>query len=430
MIVCKHFVYIHTSRTGGTFLNKLILEHVPGARMIQYHGHLEDLPVAFSHLPVIGFVRNPWDWYVSMYTDYRRKQQYVFGILSERGTLGFEETVSRFLTLGDNSIQSKRLLGKLVEIAPNVIDSKTHPRRRNPGLRSQNFTYFPENEGYYSWLFKLMYQSKNDHNIHIGRFENIRAEALRLFQLTGTPITEDISVYLDNAEALNSSARPDNFIGAYPADLELLVAEKENYIIQRFGYEFSEDQWNQYPKADFFRHLGSADVDALIERVKSIPESKWQSENEQKPNNFNNLNDTSHIIFRFIEDSSVFDFHDRPLWVEWKDVLLPVMEQAARSLGYSDYCFPRVMLAKLPAGSEILPHTDGMASHYIHKIHVSLITNLATTFHVGSKTENLPVGEIYEVNNKRSHSVKNSGIQDRIHLIFECYSMDDYGRPS
>ena len=64
MIVSDYFVYIHTSRHGGTFLNKLILDYVPGARMIQYHGHLKDLPAQHAHLPVIGFVRNPWDWYV------------------------------------------------------------------------------------------------------------------------------------------------------------------------------------------------------------------------------------------------------------------------------------------------------------------------------------------------------------------------------
>ena len=88
MIVTKHFVYIHVSRTGGTFLNKLILEHVPGARMLQYHGQLRDLPEFFSHLPVIGFVRNPWDWYVSMFCDYLRQQQYLYEVVLEGGDVG------------------------------------------------------------------------------------------------------------------------------------------------------------------------------------------------------------------------------------------------------------------------------------------------------------------------------------------------------
>ena len=33
------------------------------------------------------------------------------------------------------------------------------------------------------------------------------------------------------------------------------------------------------------------------------------------------------------------------------------------------------------------------------------------------------------MNNKRIHAVQNDGTTDRIHLIFECYSMDDYGKP-
>ena len=427
MIVTKYFVYIHTSRSAGTFLNKLILEHVPGAQMIQYHGHLRDLPTEFSHLPVIGFVRNPWDWYVSMFFDYRRKHQYVYQIISDRGALGYEETVSRFLKLGDNSALSKRLLDQLVKAAPTNINARTPAPRHLPGLRSEHFANFPEDLGYYSWLFKLMFESKKTHPVHIGRFEDLREEALRLFTITGTPITEAITSYLEKTEPLNSSPRPNTFVGGYPPKLEQLVADKEKYLIEKFGYEFSEA--HKYPKTDYFDHLGSADVDALLERVKCIPESLWKAENEEKPNKLSNLNDTRHIIFRFINGpESVFDFHDLPIWGEWKDVLLPIMKQAAKSLGYKNYRFPRAMLARLPAGGEISGHSDGGANHHIHKIHVPLITNSETIFHVGSQARHLPVGEIFEVNNKRFHAVRNDGELDRIHFIFECYNMDDYGK--
>ncbi len=427
MIVTEYFVYIHISRTGGTFLNKLILEQVPGAKMLQYHGHLKDLPPEFSHLPVIGFVRNPWDWYVSMFFDYRRKQQYVFEIISDGGVVGFKGTVSRFLRLGDNSVQSKKLLGQLVNAAPTIINAQTPSRLGNPGLRSEHFANFPEGFGYYSWLSKLMFESKQRHLVHIGRFENLREEALRLFTITGTPITEGIISYLKKSDALNSSPRPSDLIGAYPPELELLVADREKYLIDQFGYDFSEP--TRYPKTDFFTHLGTADVDALKERVKSIPEPLWKSENEDKPNKFARLNDTRHIIFRYVNADNVFDFHEFPLWDEWKDMLLPIMEQAAKSLGYENYCFPRAMLAWLPAGGEISRHSDGNASHYVHKIHVPLITNPETIFHVGRQARHLPEGELVEVNNKRTHSVKNDGDQDRIHFIFECYNMDDYGKP-
>ena len=429
MIVTDHFVYIHVSRTGGTFLNKLILEQVPGARMIQYHGHLRDLPGEFSGLPVIGFVRNPWDWYVSMYCDYKRKQQYVFQIISDRGVLGFQETVSRFLRLGDNSQRSKRLLDLLAKAAPIRINARAPARRHLPGLRSEHFANYPENTGYYSWLFQLMFESETPHRILIGRFENLREEALRLFEQTGTPITKSISDYLKGARPLNPSPRPKSFVGGYPPKLEQLVAEKDKYLVDRFGYRLSEE--DKYPKTDFFRHLGTVDVRALTDRMKNLPESLWESENKIKPNKFARLNDTNHIIFRYINNpDNVFDFSDHPvLWNEWRDMLVPIMEQAAESLGYQDYRFPRVMFARLPAGGEVSGHSDGEASHYIHKIHVPLITNPKTLFRVGQKEKHLPVGEIVEVNNKRNHAVRNDGECDRIHLIFECYNMDDYGKP-
>ncbi len=429
MIVTDHFVYIHVSRTGGTFLNKLIMNQVPGARMLQYHGHLEDLPARYAHLPVIGFVRNPWDWYVSMYSDYRRKGQFVFQILSERGTLDFERTVTRFLNLGDGSARSGRLLRQLTLVAPRAINARNPGRNQLPGLRSEHFANYPPGIGYYGWLLQLMFQTRSGQRILIGRFENLRQEALRLFEATGTPITPRIAAYLKQAKPLNAGPRPKGFVGAYAPELEQLVAERERELIVRFGFEFSEA--HKYPKTDYFRHLGSADISALLQRVEVLPESLWESENEAKPNRIAQLNDTRHVMFRFITDKkNVFDYADHPvLWDAWKSLLLPVMERAAQALGYTDYRFPRVMLARVPAGGAISAHPDGDASHYVHKIHVPLTTNENAVFRVGRKQMHLPAGEMFEVNNKRVHAVSNDGATDRIHLIFECYSMQDYGKP-
>jgi hypothetical protein len=242
MIVTDHFVYIHVSRSGGTFLNKLIMEQVPGARMLQYHGQLKDLPDDLSHLPVIGFVRNPWDWYVSMYSDYRRKQQYVFRILSDGGALQFRPTVTRFLNLGDNSEQSQRLLKQLVRTAPRIINKQRPGRSELPGLKSEQFANYPEGIGYYSWLFGLMFESEHEHDIHIGRFEKLRKETLRLFEETGTPITDAISAYLKEAQPLNTSPRPKDYVSGYPPQLEQLVAERDKDLIGRFGYTFTDSR--------------------------------------------------------------------------------------------------------------------------------------------------------------------------------------------
>ena len=427
MIVTDNFVFIHTSRTGGTFLNRLILKHVPGAQMLRYHGHLGDLPDQYSHLPVIGFVRNPWDWYVSMYFDYRRKGQYIYKIVSDGGRLGFEETVSRFVNLGDKSDCSRNLLRKLRQAAPSAIEQQRRDHRQVPGLTSAHFESSAENCGYYSWLFQLMFGSGRAHRILIGRFENFIEEAKRLLIITGTPISQDIEDYIADTGPLNSSRRPIDYAGGYSSELRDLVAARDRYLIERFDYDFSLG--SKFPKTDSYRQLGSVNVSELVDRVMAIPVELWQAENKKKPNRYRNLNETRHIMFRFVNSlDNVFDSHDLPLWDDWKDILLPIMEQAARSLGYKEYRFPRVMFAKLPAGGKIAPHVDVAASHYIHKIHVPLITNEKTIFDVGGRKEQLRAGEITEVNNKTSHAVRNDGDEDRIHFIFECYNVDDYGK--
>ena len=241
MIATDHFVYIHVSRTGGTFLNRLILDCFPGARMIQPHGHLADLPAAFAHLPAIGFARNPWDWYVSMYHDYRRKGQFVFDTLSERDSLGFAATVRRFLELGDGSAASRGLLRRLAAAAPERIDA-AKPGRGNqlPGLTAAHFQCYPEGVGYFSWLFDLMFRGGDGRQVLFGRFENLREDALRLFAQTGAPITNHIAGYLALEPAHNASPRPEGCKDAYSPALRRLVATRERSLIERFGYEFPE----------------------------------------------------------------------------------------------------------------------------------------------------------------------------------------------
>jgi hypothetical protein len=51
---------------------------------------------------------------------------------------------------------------------------------------------------------------------------------------------------------------------------------------------------------EFFRHLGSADAEALAEQVKTIPESLWIPSDEEKSSNFTVLQDAHYLFFRFV----------------------------------------------------------------------------------------------------------------------------------
>ena len=179
-------------------------------------------------------------------------------------------------------------------------------------------------------------------------------------------------------------------------------------------------------KTTSIRKLGTIDVTALLAAVQAIPEAVWDAENADKPNKFEALDKTRHIVFRFVDSTRDWrGSHDRALWEQWRELLQPVMAQAVRDYGYSRGVFPRVMFARMAPGGVIQPHIDANpAAKWPHKIHVPLSTNAAVKFHIGETIHHFPVGQAVEVNNLGPHAVQNGGDTDRIHLIFEYYDAE------
>jgi len=179
-------------------------------------------------------------------------------------------------------------------------------------------------------------------------------------------------------------------------------------------------------KTPSIRQLGNVDITRLREAVLAIPEAQWDAENAGKPNRFETLSTTRHIVLRFV--SNFVDWresYDRPRWAEWKPLIEPVLEAATADYGYRRGAFPRVMLARMAAGGEILPHRDtNPAAQWPHKIHVPLVTNPDVTFFVDDVPYHFDEGAAVEVNNMAVHAVTNAGTTDRTHLIFEYYDLD------
>lgn len=179
-------------------------------------------------------------------------------------------------------------------------------------------------------------------------------------------------------------------------------------------------------KTKAVRRLGPVDITALRAAVLAIPEAVWAAENAAKPNKFEVLDATRHIVFRFVDGPHDWRAsHDRPAWEAWRRLLEPVLAQAVHDYGYARGVFPRVMLARMPAGGVIHPHIDANpAAKWPHKIHVPLTTHPGVVSFFGGAEHHFPVGEAVEVDNLGPHWVRNGGETDRIHLIFEYYDAD------
>jgi hypothetical protein len=66
MFVSKKLVYLQMQKTGSTHVTRVLKQHLKG-KTRERHEQLEDYE-AFRDRLIISSVRNPWDWYVSLWS--------------------------------------------------------------------------------------------------------------------------------------------------------------------------------------------------------------------------------------------------------------------------------------------------------------------------------------------------------------------------
>jgi quercetin dioxygenase-like cupin family protein len=83
------------------------------------------------------------------------------------------------------------------------------------------------------------------------------------------------------------------------------------------------------------------------------------------------------------------------------------------------------MLTRLKAGVVIPEHRDeGRVTKVTHRMHVAVITNSECIFTIGSEPKNLKPGQMWIIDNVgRTHSLRNDGTEDRVHLIVDATSI-------
>ena len=109
-----------------------------------------------------------------------------------------------------------------------------------------------------------------------------------------------------------------------------------------------------------------------------------------------------------------------PGWARFAELAVPVMHEIIGRAYPPGGTIIRAMAAKLMAGGRIVPHRDAHPSFAAgHRIHVPIRTNPRVRFMIDGRPYQLQVGEAYEINNQKVHSVMNKGAQDRINFIFD-----------
>ncbi len=435
MITTDKFVFVHMHKTGGQSLGKIIESCIPGSKAIGYHYPYRMLPGEYADLPVLGFVRNPWDWYISWYAFNTRANSFnpLFFILSDGHQAGYRETIANLINLGSDDDSSRYYRNALIEMLPENLEGNVGVGLTRDDIRNMN----EPGRGYYTWQFERMHGDLDNPNLHIGRFEDLQHEFLSMMDELEVPQIDAIAQKFDSSPRLNRS-RHSHYSRYYDDELRELVASKEKTLIDRFGYRFEEDdsadQRIEFPniqiggRNDSFRKLSGkgrnflmlkddVDIDWIRRKLSRIPERMWHMSGREQA--YEAHKQTNSLLLIADKDFRHYNPTVHELYQEFRKELKPITDFIADHYNHDGYVV-RILFARLSAHGKISPHTDGLYSLMkCHRIHVPIITNDQVIFSVGGEDLNMREGEMWEINNATLHAVDNRSDQDRIHLIID-----------
>ena len=229
MIVNSKFVFIHLHKSAGTFFNRFIVEFFPDSLLIGYHYPNRLVPAEFSHLPVLGLVRNPWDFYVSWYSFQMQKQgsNPLFMVVSKRKTLGFNDTMERLLALCDDQL----LLNDVTKLLPNHF---TTSGMNVPS--SVMASIYGSRLGFYGFLYNWMYEGGTNQP-SIIKTEAITPGLATFYKNIHIPFGADMLRYLAQQTHLNTSSHQ-HYASHYHDRIAEKVLLADSAIITKHGYRF------------------------------------------------------------------------------------------------------------------------------------------------------------------------------------------------
>jgi hypothetical protein len=238
VLITDRFVFIHVPKTGGDFIRRICLRHLPAESLVEHriakHGPDTEIPAAYAQLPRFALVRNPWDWHVSWYhylagagrpeehRDRVRVMNPWFVELSEGFTADFAATMRR---LYDPATAASFPAGSVVRTAAEqAVDLLTlHLRRQTAAGEAAGL-------------------------LTMGRFENLRADFHDFLTGHGVPLSDKFRRDLFERPPVNRSSRS-RFQDYYDDDLRDLIGRLASGLVTRFGYSF-EDRGDEGHPAD------------------------------------------------------------------------------------------------------------------------------------------------------------------------------------
>jgi hypothetical protein len=246
MIVTDKFVFLHNPRTGGAYVRRILKQIFPPECFV---------PLEEWHTPVcnlnnddfikfkFGVIRNPWDWYVSLYHFQQPNGQW----LRFTNSVGKNNTFKHFIItlLDDDFIYNNK-------------DKLFHPVG-NPYLKPciPVFKYMNSLDvGFFTYRYIYMFFDKyekiflnknlnifKEHDAYLSldkviKKENLSKSLISLCVSNGFCENDKIQKITDKQKTKVNASKHDYYYKYYNTELIKLVEKKDKLIIDKYNYKF------------------------------------------------------------------------------------------------------------------------------------------------------------------------------------------------
>jgi hypothetical protein len=215
MLIHDRFVFIHLQKTAGTFLADALRRELPAGSLVRgakgiLHPGWDEIPDEARDRPVLAYVRNPWDWYVSWY-HYVMSQapgSAVYRILFGNGRNDFGTSI-------------RNACAGLVE----------------PG-RPERVRFAGRGDDFYTTRFRDFCGAGIDSELlTVGRFESLVDDLERFLDRVGVSLSAEAIARIRTGKPLKVTAHQP-YREYYDDDLRDLVGDSCRTLVERFDYAF------------------------------------------------------------------------------------------------------------------------------------------------------------------------------------------------
>jgi len=275
MFVSKNFVYTELHKTAGSHIGKWLNILVPGEQI----GKHNVIPVDLRNRKILGSIRNPWDWYVSLWAyGCDKKGSVWFQATDKINFQYYREQLPR--EMGEKYISPRVILMQLlydinkpISVWEQVYSDASDPENFKAWLKlifnterkfdireGYGFSPISENSGILTYRFfklfsnlgaKLFSKDLFDHDSNLRnlwskhciadyfiRMENLEDDLIEAMRLSSISISEKSKDQLLTSKnnKTNTSSRSDTDY-YYDEESIQIISSREGFIIDLFNYE-------------------------------------------------------------------------------------------------------------------------------------------------------------------------------------------------